>query len=295
MGSSLFSGDGLTRVESDSGSDGDRMITGLMERIDEHRVVFPGGGTARVDNTALVRTRAKLSSDEWSKLGLFVLREILSMHDGRTWWTVRSRTPGEDGLDVALRLRSETARSHHVDAAEPNLWIRRSTLDASEPHIPPDDPRYAAQYFWADIDMEAAWNQSVGAEDVGIVVVDNGCDLAHADLADKMLPGLDVVDDDDDPTFFPQSNGNEHGTACAGLAAAITDNGVDVAGACPLCSLSCVRLLGDVSSEVPLDADVRAFAFALESNAAVVSNSWGFIDAIPVPQALADAIAEVQT
>jgi subtilisin family serine protease len=38
---------------------------------------------------------------------------------------------------------------------------------------------------------------------------------------------------------------------------------------------------------------VEAFNFALQTNAAVVSNSWSFADPMPVPQVVADAIQEV--
>ncbi|MFN7134618.1 MAG: S8 family serine peptidase, partial [Myxococcales bacterium] len=71
-----------------------------------------------------------------------------------------------------------------------------------------------------------------------------------------------------------------------------TNNGLGVAGACPKCRVRCVRLLNDTGM-VSLSADVEAFQFALQTGAAVVSNSWGFSQAIPVPKALADAINHV--
>jgi MYXO-CTERM domain-containing protein len=44
---------------------------------------------------------------------------------------------------------------------------------------------------------------------------------------------------------------------------------------------------------VPVSADVDAFQFALDVDADVVSNSWGFVDPMPAPSALADAIDNV--
>jgi subtilisin family serine protease len=68
-----------------------------------------------------------------------------------------------------------------------------------------------------------------------------------------------------------------------------------VAGTCPECRLRCVRLLPEDDAPVPVSADTDAFAFALESGAWVVNNSWGFSDPVPVPGPLRDAIRAVIT
>src|SRR5690606_25132431 len=81
------------------------------------------------------------------------------------------------------------------------------------------------------------------------------------------------------------------GTACAGIAAATTNNAEGIAGACPECRLRCVRMLQEAPT--PISANIEAFQFAFDVGAAIVSNSWGFADPIDVPQPLADAIDNV--
>jgi MYXO-CTERM domain-containing protein len=209
---------------------------------------------------------------------------------------VKSTRAGEDGLALAQRLAADVDSGLLLEAfPDLHLGHRLAQQDVAPPEIaiPPNDPRYPGQFFFDDLEMESAWGLSLGDASVVIAVVDNGCDLLHPDLQDKLDPGHDVVDDDDDPSFFPGGVGNEHGTACTGLIAAITDNDLDVAGACPLCRATCTRLLSGEGEGVPLNADVRAFGVAFDDDVDVVSNSWGFIDAIPVPGVLADAITEV--
>lgn len=241
---------------------------------------------ARVGRGAIVKVHTSTPADLFATLAVEPQSSLLL---ARGLWLVESSNPDEDGLALAARL-TDSVRKGIIDEAFPNLHLRHKL--AASISIPPDDPRYVAQFFLEDIGIEGAWALGVGDPGVVITVVDNGCDLDHPDLVAKFDPGHDVVDGDDLPTFFPNGETNEHGTACAGLIAAVTDNGTDVAGVCPLCRLSCTRLLAGDTEATPLDADVRAFAFAIEDDVAIVSNSWGFVDAIPVPGVLADAIEE---
>jgi serine protease len=210
---------------------------------------------------------------------------VLSRHLGL--YLVRSTRPFEDGLDLTLRLQRELG----IMAVMPDLRLMRR---ASTFEPPADDPRRGGQWFLDVIDIDAAWAHAVGDPSTVIGVVDNGCDLDHPDLAAKMLEGRDVVDGDDDPSYAPDDMGNEHGTACAGLIAAVSDNGEGIAGVCPECRLRCVRLLGAGGGpggvEVPISADVEAFDRQREWGVAVSSNSWGFTERVPVPWALRNAI-----
>lgn len=136
----------------------------------------------------------------------------------------------------------------------------------------PDDPAFAQQWplhntgqsggsAGADIAILSAWELTRGDDDVLVGVVDSGAALAHPDLAANLWrnPGEiegNGVDDDangyiDDvtgidtlalttyaPPPLPQPTGppqdsTGHGTAVAGIIAAVTDNGLDVAGVAP--------------------------------------------------------------
>ncbi len=245
-------------------------------------VVYEGGPTvfAEVDHRALVRLATPVDGARlFKELGLSG-RALLA-----GWWLV----DGPSSLDGTTLAASLWRRAHELglSAALPNLYLRRRL------HYTPEDPRYGGQWYFQNLDMPAAWSLTRGSSEVTIVVIDTGCDTSHPDLATKLDAGRDVVSGDDDPSYVPYDPGNEHGTACAGIVGAATDNGVGMAGGCPRCRVRCVRMLGADGESVPLSADVDAFTFAYEVGAAVVSNSWGFVDAIPVPAPLADVIATV--
>lgn len=211
------------------------------------------------------------------------LREIFP---ARRMWLVTDALGFRDGADLAREL----ARQPGVTFAEPDLLVQRTRTSIP---IPPNDPRYADQWYLKKIGIEGAWALSSGSSSVTIQVIDNGCDMSHPDLAPHILQGRDVVDQDDDPSVTETGNGSGHGTACAGIVGAVGNNNLGIAGVCPECMVRCVRML-DKTTSVPISADVEAMRFALQHpDIAVVSNSWGFTTSIPVPTSLKMAIEDV--
>lgn len=219
-------------------------------------------------------------ADVTATLARHGLRAVRALMPAVSLWLVRDARDGVSSLDVAARLVSAVAARDGLTLATPDLWVERTPASIN---VPPNDPRYRGQWFFSRINIEAAWRRVTGDRATTVVVVDDGCELDHPDLAANMLPGTDVLSRDDDPTPSGTTPGFNHGTSCAGIVAAATDNNLGVAGACPECTLRCVRLLGGRGTPVPVSADVAAMNFARDTNAAVVSNSWGFVEAQPVP------------
>lgn len=236
-----------------------------------HTVIVRGPGAGQLEDVEVVR-------DLMPSLGMVLVAAARREGQGES----------EDAAELAARL---PPGQHEV---YPNIALLHRAAIPATPPFQPDDPRYPSQFYLEEIDIEAAWQLSIGSPDIDVLVADNGCDLAHPDLVAKLDPGVDPIDDDGDPSFEP-GDGNEHGTACAGLVAASTQNGTDIAGTCPECRLRCSRLLPAEGEPATVASDVLTFQFALEVDADIVSNSWGFIDAIPVPAPLKAAIDEVMT
>ncbi len=227
----------------------------------------------------LVRLRAgvAVAPETWTALGVTwerVLSPRLGIH-------LVHDSGGKNGLDAARRLQSHPL----LGGVYPDTHLEKKLLFTGAPN----DPRYGGQWYLERMRMEDAWALHQGSTDVTIVVNDNGCDVVHPDLVDNMDEGLNALTGMPGPDYTPNNNGNEHGTACAGLVAARADNSIGMAGVCPNCRVRCVRILSD-NGVTPLSTDVAAFNFAIDVNAAVVSNSWGFVNAQPVPAMLRDAL-----
>lgn len=90
-----------------------------------------------------------------------------------------------------------------------------------------NDTYYSNQWNLTKIAISNAWSITTGNSSIIIAILDSGVESDHPDLEDDMVTGYDVVDDD--YTTDPYS-GIYHGTCCAGIAAACTNNSTGIAG-----------------------------------------------------------------
>ncbi len=180
--------------------------------------------------------------------------------------------PGVDDLALSRQLHDLSG----VGYAMPDLLLPATVSTI------PNDP--LLPYEWdientgqnggtpdIDINAEEAWATTNGAGQI-IAVLDSGVQLDHPDLS--VIPGYDYVSRDPDPSPDPNDWENPHGTCVSGVAAAVGDNGIGVAGVAWGAQIYAVRLIGGTSSST--EDLYNAFVDAVEAGAGVLSNSWGW-------------------
>ncbi len=162
-----------------------------------------------------------------------------------------------------------------------------------------DDPRFDRQWnlkndgsslqgsgtIGADIDVEAAWAITTGSPNIKIAIIDSGVDTLHPELLGKLLPGFDAFDAGTKGYPIPNYDSDGHGTACAGIAAATTNNNLGVAGVCQNCQVIPIRvfeyqlLAGEVQPWSTTDVFINGLSWMWQvADADVASNSWGVPD-----------------
>ncbi|MGI8685315.1 MAG: S8 family serine peptidase [Acidimicrobiales bacterium] len=136
----------------------------------------------------------------------------------------------------------------------------------------PNDPGYVSQWALPAVRAPSAWDRSHGSPGVIVAVIDSGVDGTHPDLAGKLVPGFDAV------TNKPLPPGNTdpagHGTAVAGVIAAVPDNGGGVAG---LGWDTRVVAIKDGDANPFRSATVAGIRWAADNGARLINVSSGFL------------------
>jgi subtilisin family serine protease len=210
---------------------------------------------------------------------------------------LRSDRPDFDPVAAARDLIA----SGGVRAACPNYRIPvastfpNDSLLSLQWHIYQPSPR-------ADIHLPEAWDLQKGSPSTVIAIVDMGIDIGHPDLASRIwtnsaeIPGNGIDDDgngliddvhgwdfgdnDNDPspnpTFEPDFGIDIafHGTFCAGVAAAATNNLSGIAGAGWNCKILAIKG-AKADSGLSTDAVVEGMEYAAQMHANVLSMSFG--------------------
>lgn len=183
-----------------------------------------------------------------------------------------------DGAQVFDLLAAIDAEEE-VRFAEPDFV----TVGARIPKRPPDgaamtasDPLVGGQYAMQITRARDAWKLQSGQASIRIAVLDEGVDTHHPDLAACIVGAYDATDND---SYQEPNRWDGHGTACAGLAAAIGDNGVGICGVGTGCSILAVRIAYSTRPGGPWITTnskiARAIKWSRENGADVLSNSWG--------------------
>ena len=186
---------------------------------------------------------------------------------------------GRAGRAVAIgaALRTEPG----VVFSEPDLIRRLERMSA------PDDPHFGNQWglhnpggpsYPRDVDIDApeGWEIQEGCHDVTIAILDEGCDMTHPDYDANLTAGWDFPGNDS----IPAPNAwDGHGTACAGVAAALTDNARGVAGVAGGAQIMPIRIAYSPAPGDPWITTTQwladAITWAYANGADVLSNSWG--------------------
>lgn len=165
------------------------------------------------------------------------------------------------GISVEDMIR-KYKNNPSVEYIEPNYYAHITMV--------PNDPFFESKQWGPQkIKVPEAWDVTQGSASTKIAIVDTGVDDKHPDLAGKVVNGYDFVDNDK-----VANDGNGHGTHCAGIAAASTNNNIGIAGVAPNATILAVRVLNSQGSG-SYDQVAKGITFAADNGAQVISLSLG--------------------
>ena len=154
----------------------------------------------------------------------------------------------------------------------------------------PNDPMWPGMNHLVNIGADIAWNTERGDPSVVIGVIDTGLETTHPDLAANVWtnPGEIAGNgiDDDQNGYVDDVHGYDfayndpipndvfgHGTACAGIIAAVQDNNLGVTGIAPQCRIAGIKTAID-SGYLYDSANVPGMVYCADQGFRVISMSF---------------------
>ena len=180
---------------------------------------------------------------------------------------------------------SELSKMNGIEYAE-KVPIMKIDVVPNDPTFPP---------HLTQINAANAWNVFNGSSNITVAIVDNAIMWTHQDLAANTytnsgeIPanlidddGNGYVDDvngydvsDNDNNAVPSNTLMNHGTHCAGIAGARTDNSVGIASIGWNIKIIPVKTQNNTGSTTGIANGYEGILYAANANARIISCSWG--------------------
>lgn len=177
-----------------------------------------------------------------------------------------------------------------VEYAYPNYYVYAQ----SDGEVYAAEPMRSQQWYLDAIRLPELWEipKLEGAERPIIAIIDTGVDITHPDLADNIwtnaAEGTGAEGEDDDQNGFVDDlhgwsfvthspnmvDRNGHGTHCAGIAAAVGDNGIGITGANPDAIIMPVTVM-EPDGVGTASVIIQGIDYAIDNGANVLSMSFG--------------------
>jgi len=195
----------------------------------------------------------------------------------------------QDTLALAAKLQAEFG----------DLFEAVEADGLADWHVgPPNDPRYANQWYLsnsgqttdcgpgvagADVRWLAALSAAGTPLPVVVAVLDTGVSMSHPDLLGQLVQGRNTSTTSTNPAVYLNTDDvnmnaepGSHGTKCAGVIAAVANNGVGIAGVAPNAKIMPIKIAAAPFAQASTTSSANGVTWAVDLNAQVLSMSWGF-------------------
>ncbi len=296
-----------------------RLVVKLRDEVSVQPAPGKAGQAATTGNRSLDALNATFGVQQFAPefVGASHASKAIAGHDLASYFILQF----SDGVDLNA-IRAAYAADAAVENAEFDMLMPVS-------HEPNDlgSQWHLESVTGSDAHLTGGWNHTKGSSSVLLAIADTGVDWQHPDLAaniwsnpgeiagngidddaDGLIddvrgwdfvstltgawPGEDAVGEDNDPSDF-----NGHGTHCAGIAAAVTNNNLGVCGVAYNCKILPLRIGGSINDNqaeqgvVLMSAAAQAIDFARRKGAVAINCSWGSSNASGLGAACSTAIA----
>ena len=257
-----------------------------LEQLDQSSIVYTAPTYKRLINAEEVFIShlfyVKLKNiNDYSLLCKFAQQNnaIIEYHSSYLplWYVLSCAKTDKNALEMANLFYE----SGLFAVAEPAFWQKDDRLSAGDPLLEQqwnlnNTGQYNPIHRGIDINYDNVSTIVPQQSDIVVAIIDDGVQLDHPDLSEHIFgEGYDTFS-----RSSPSVVHGYHGTACAGIIGAISNNGVGVRG---IFNGKLMPISNVMGSEQYMYFDrAEGIVYAADNGADVISNSWRCIDNVSV-------------
>ena len=252
-------------------------------------------------NKSLIKSISKENPENISLSKLSSIGKILNKYGVTKAYIPFYHAVDDDNLLSILKLEFTQSSKvndliEELSAVQGIEYAEKVHLMKTDVTMPNDFSISSASVHLAQINAQNAWDYFNGNSNITVAIVDNAIMWTHADLITNTYintveaSGITGVDDDgngyiddingydvadNDGNAIPAFTSQDHGTHCAGIAGARTDNATGVASIGWNIKIIPVKASFDVTPSATVDKGYEGIIYAVRAKAKIISCSWG--------------------
>lgn len=216
------------------------------------------------------------------------IQEVVATHTAAERWLAGQPLPAalkHNGPDVPMIARSLTARLRPGEDAAQVVAALRQHADVEwaslnvlhPPDWVPNDTFWTNQWGPVRVRADAAWDVPQDSTALRVAIIDTGVDLTHPDLAARITYNRGFAGNATGDARRDVRGGNsiDHGTHVAGIAAAIRDNNLGIAGIANVEIMAMGCAVWNGTNQYLIGSASDAMNDAVANGAAVINCSFG--------------------
>jgi subtilisin family serine protease len=274
----------------------------LLEK-DSNAALRPDPAAPRVSSELLIQFKPGTEVREFAQRRGLTLKHTLrsdpNMH------VLKAESPEAAQREMATIFGEAAVQAAYFNT--PSLNVRMNFVP-NDPYFHPGNPAtFPGQWHLVyeahssrDSNVRGAWQRNLTGSGVIIGICDDGVETAHPDLAPNYVAAhsYDFADNDHDPNPVfngHDSEGDNHGTSVAGVAAARGGNGIGVTGAAPFARIAALRLPfqeHNVNNQHAFVDVLKFHSFGNNRSIRVKNHSYGVSSPFVSNASERDAVAE---
>ncbi|PIQ28047.1 peptidase S8 [bacterium (Candidatus Blackallbacteria) CG17_big_fil_post_rev_8_21_14_2_50_48_46] len=249
-------------------SETDLQMSSLMPSDFGIKDQVPLEAGAKIPGRFIVKFKADVSEAEAEE----IRDEVNAVHLGYIQRSQNLEVLESENLSESDQTYAELKNNPNIELVEQDALVAITQIPAPTASYPINDFLFKYQYGQIKTQAQQGWALAKDGKGLGentiIAVADTGVDGSHPDLKDKIVQGYSAF------ASLPYNGDTHgHGSHCAGIAAASTNNNIGIAGYAPNAKIMPIRIL-DNSGYGTLAGVSAGITYAADHGATVLSMSF---------------------